>query len=282
MCFLKQYTHASLPKWQNLSFLCWLPPAGPTNTSPVSKRELEPPITSGAWQGGHTAQACISSPQKEGLGIENGGNEQSSCSPGQLQLPGVTSCWEHQGSSTAQHKLPALPVTGMLHMASLPHQSLQLPHTPSGGSRRHGLHWQILNLHPGCSTTTSGRNPATSSASQTFSLAWQSPELGKLAPVPGPHKHDFSTEIKPVTAKGQTQALQILSTPQPHTLAAWAQLEPLPNLWKSVFYLEAPGKHPQHPLICDVLSTQVRKAFVLIWEVGKSSWQLKEGCAQTE
>lgn len=39
------------------------------------------------------------------------------------------------------------------------------------------------------------------------------------APVPGPHKHDFSTEIKPVTAKGQTQALQILSTTQPHTLA---------------------------------------------------------------
>lgn len=122
---------------------------------------------------------CISR-QREGLGIENEGNEQSSCSPGQAQLPGVTTCWEHKGSSSAQHKLPALPVPGMLHIPSLSHQSLQFPHTASGGSRRHGLHWQTLNPHPGCSMTTSGRNPATSSASQTFSLAWQSPELGKL------------------------------------------------------------------------------------------------------
>lgn len=118
----------------------------------------------------------------------------------------------------------------------LPHQSVQLPHTPSEGlEETHGQHLQVFNPHPGCSITTSVRNPATSSASQTLSLAWQSPDLGKpcLAkppPVPGPQKHDITTEIKPVTAKGQTRALWILSNTKPNSgrvTAALATAQPL-------------------------------------------------------
>lgn len=180
---------------------------------------------------------CIS-PQKEGLRVSNEGKEQSSS--GQIPAPpqpkGTPAPWSHillgtQGkqrwlSSPTQsggcaaalgHSCsPALPVTHI--PPSLPCQSLQFPHTPSEGQEeRHGGHLELLNPHPGCSITTRVRNPATSSPSQTLSLAWQSPELGEL--LSQAHRNTTTTEIKPVTEKGHTQALWILSNTKPNSLA---------------------------------------------------------------
>lgn len=173
-------------------------------------------------------------PSLRGLGISKG-HEQSS--PGQipalLQPKASPAPWSHillghmgsRAASAAQHRVglhcssgPPLQPSPPCHTlpAPLAHQSSQFPHTPSGKLEgTGGQHLHEFNPHPGCSATTSVRNPATSSASQTFSLAWQSPEL--RVPVPGPQTHDFSAGIKPVTARGQTQALQILSNTKPNT-----------------------------------------------------------------
>lgn len=130
--------------------------------------------------------------------------------PGLPQPKGTPAPWSHKGSragSAAQHKAlghscsPALPVTHI--PPPLPHQSSLFPHTPSKGQEeRRGPHLELFNPHPGCSITTRIRNLATSSASQTLSLAWLSPELGKL--LSQAHKNTTSSQRLNVSQQRDT------------------------------------------------------------------------------
>lgn len=102
-------------------------------------------------------------------------------SPREPQLLGVTREAELAQQPNTKLWATAAAQLSLLHTSLLLCHTTLFPHTPSKGQEeRRGPHLELFNPHPGCSITTRIRNPATSSASQTLSLAWLSPELGKL------------------------------------------------------------------------------------------------------
>lgn len=174
-------------------------------------------------------------PSQKGCGLQR--REWDPCSPGDpssLQphpagMGGKQSWFSspaHVGlcCSSGPQLQPSSPVTHTPCSPALP--GLQFP---PEGRRRDTDSTQNCFIHTlGASSTTTIGNPATSSASQTLSLAWQSPELGEL--LFQAHRNNFTTDTEPVTAKGQTQALQILSNIKPNSLAVRLQFKSMSNL----------------------------------------------------